>query len=374
MNSIILEALSERAEIVRGVTFSKRDAVNQRREGYLPVLRAGNIQSSLILDNDLVYVPCKMVSDRQRIRRGDIVMCTSSGSADIVGKTAFSFENWEGSFGAFCAVVRPKHDDCDPRYLYHYLQSPGFRHWTRNSSGVNIKNIRKSELDEVKVPFPDIDEQHRIAAILDKADTIRSKREQALALADELLKSTFLELFGDPVLNTKKLPTIQLGELIKVSSGDGLTAKNMDPNGEFPVYGGNGVNGYHSEFMFEESQIVIGRVGAYCGAVHVTKPRSWVTDNALYVREYKQAVETTYLEWALRFANLNQYAGRAAQPLISGSRIYPIQIVFPCLEDQKRFSDYVSMHRETGGKLEEHLGLANSLFASISQRAFRGEL
>ena len=78
------------------------------------------------------------------------------------------------------------------------------------------------------------------------------------------------------------------------------------------VYGGNGINGYHNSFMFEEPRIVLGLVGVYCGIVHLTRARAWVTDNALYVHTFIQPVDTTYLVAALKTANLNQYAGRSA--------------------------------------------------------------
>lgn len=366
--------LSDKADVIRGVTFSKGDAVAEPRDGYTPVLRAGNIQGHLILDDDLVYVPERMVSDKQRLRRGDIVMCTSSGSAEIVGKTGFTDRDWNGSFGAFCAVVRPKAGKCHPRYLFHYLQSPRFRDWTRNSSGVGIKNIRKSELDAVEIPFPSPDEQRRVAAILDKADAIRRKREQALTLAADFLRSVFLEMFGEPHTNQTGLSKVPLGDIIKVSSGNGLVGKDMAADGTYPVYGGNGVNGYHSEYMFEDPQIVIGRVGAYCGAVHVSAPKSWVTDNALYIKTYKQPINKTYLEWALRFANLNQYAGRAAQPLISGGRIYEVEILVPDDADQLAFHRIVQKHSILVSKLKNDAVNSVDLFAALSQRAFAGDL
>ena len=193
-------------------------------------------------------------------------------------------------------------------------------------------------------------------------------------MTGELLRAAFLEMFGDPVRNQKGLPKIALGDLIKVSSGNGLTAKNMDPAGKYPVYGGNGINGCHSEFMFEEPQIVIGRVGVYCGAIHVTRPKAWVTDNALYVRELKRPVNLTFLEWALRFANLNRVADRAAQPLISGSRIYPIEIGFPSDREQQTFALIAEQQNKVRTRIENEGIQANSLFVSIEKRAFRGDL
>jgi hypothetical protein len=85
-------------------------------------------------------------------------------------------------------------------------------------------------------------------------------------------------MFGDPASTQNKGDKVPLGELIKVSSGNGLVAKDMASDGIYPVYGGNGINGYHSEYMFDTPQIMIGRVGAYCGAIHVSEPNSWITD------------------------------------------------------------------------------------------------
>ena len=77
----------------------------------------------------------------------------------------------------------------------------------------------------------------------------------------------------------------KLGNCIKLKSGDGLTAKKMMP-GKYPVYGGNGITGYHSEFNQKESQIIIGRVGAQCGNVRLVKDKFWLTDNAFKVSAY----------------------------------------------------------------------------------------
>ncbi|MCR6644911.1 MAG: restriction endonuclease subunit S [Terricaulis sp.] len=205
--------LAEVADVIRGVTYSAPDASSEPLPGSVPLLRAGNIKAELTIDDDLVFVPERLINDRQWLRRGDIVMCTSSGSSAVVGKTAYLEKDWRGSFGAFCAVIRSRSDECHPRYLYHYLQSPKFRAWADRSAGANIKNIRKSELDDFPLILPKAKEQERIAAILDKADAIRRKREQALALADELLKSTFLDMFGDPVRNPKGWRRRPVGEL-----------------------------------------------------------------------------------------------------------------------------------------------------------------
>ena len=118
----------------------------------------------------------------------------------------------------------------------------------------------------------------------------------------------------------------------------GTIAKLAKDNDVRIVYGGNGINGYHSAYMFEERKIVLGRVGVYCGAVHYTLPYSWVTDNALYVAEKDSCFLDEYLVLALGYANLNQYASQSGQPLISQSRLKDVELLVPPLPEQQHIA------------------------------------
>jgi restriction endonuclease S subunit len=106
--------------------------------------------------------------------------------------------------------------------------------------------------------------------------------------------------------------------------------------GVYPVYGGNGINGYHNEYFLENSTIVIGRVGAYCGAVHVTEPKSWITDNGLYVTAYLKKIELGFLSQLLTQLNLNKYAKVGGQPSISQKTVTELSIPYPSLETQRQ--------------------------------------
>jgi type I restriction enzyme M protein len=130
-------------------------------------------------------------------------------------------------------------------------------------------------------------------------------------------------------------PMVEIGEIIKLSSGNGLTSANMKV-GDFPVYGGNGITGWHSEYLFEKPTIVIGRVGAYCGSVHITKPFSWITDNGLYVTEYlRNDVNQTFLALMLSKLDINRFAKVGGQPSISQSTVKEQKIPLPPLSVQE---------------------------------------
>jgi type I restriction enzyme S subunit len=124
-----------------------------------------------------------------------------------------------------------------------------------------------------------------------------------------------------------------LGDIISVSSGNGLTKSKMI-EGTIPVYGGNGVTGWHNVPNIEEKTIVIGRVGFYCGSVHVTPEFAWVTDNAFITTYSKENISKNFLYKLLVATDLRQNDSGSAQPVISGSKLYPIKIPLPPLAEQ----------------------------------------
>ena len=401
MMGVAAAPLSERADVVRGVTFSKGDAIAEPREGYVPILRAGNIQGHLIMDSDLVFVPAGMVSERQRLRGGDIVMCTSSGSVEIVGKTAYAHADWEGSIGAFCAVVRPKKDRCNPRYLFHYLQSPGFREWTRNSSGVGIKNIRKSELDAVEMLFPDLQEQRRIASLLDKADSISRKREQALILAGEFLKSVFLEMFGDLERNSKEWRTLPVSsvlasdpqnELYRPSSDYGTGTQILRIDGFYEGYLSATRNFKRlriaqatvSKYELREKDIIINRVNSpeYLGKSALITGLEETTvfeSNMMRFTVDPEQANPRFIVDQFRSEYLKRQIATASKPAVNQSSINQtdvksFEVRLPPVALQNRYAEIVGAKDRADSELQAGLVMARDLLSSLSQRAFRGEL
>jgi len=106
----------------------------------------------------------------------------------------------------------------------------------------------------------------------------------------------------------------------------------------YPVYGGNGINGYTSNYNVDGDTLVIGRVGEKCGNVNITSTKSWVSDNALIVIP-KARYNVEYLSYLLEFLNLNDYANRNAQPVISGQIIYAIEAPY---EDDEEHQEEIA--------------------------------
>ena len=280
----------------------------------------------------------------------------------------------EGYLGSTIARLRIKNNErWDTGFLGRLLQGQfDAINTAAHGKGATIPHVDKRHLEDLQLPTYPLSEQKRIAAILDQADDLRRKRRRAIDRLNQLGQAIFHEMFGDPKTNAHGFPTIALGDLIKVSSGSGLIAADQN-GGEYPVYGGNGVNGWHDDFTVPAGTIVIGRVGVYCGAVHVTDRSAWVTDNALVV-SLKRPVNPTYLAAALKIANLNQYAGRSAQPLVSGSRIYPIEILEPPIDKQNSYESKIRQFDAVSADYAAAKSAQNCLFSALQHRAFRGEL
>jgi len=130
----------------------------------------------------------------------------------------------------------------------------------------------------------------------------------------------------------------RLGDIIQISSGKSLTKEQMNEAGKIPVYGGNGITGYHDEALVYQKTIVIGRVGFYCGSVHLTEDKAWVTDNAFITTYPEKYIHREYLVWLLRGTNLKENENATAQPVISGRKVYPIIVGIPPLLEQKRIA------------------------------------
>lgn len=185
-----LVRVADLADQVRGVTYSKADASPTPLPGYLPVLRAGNISDDgLLLFDDLVFVPEGRISAQQRLRRNDVLIATSSGSLDVVGKAARALADFEGGFGAFCKVLRPK-PGIEPAYFAHYFQTTDYRaRVSALAAGANINNLRNEHLDELLIPVPSLADQRRTAEMLDRVDALRAQHRAAIEQLSRLQAS-----------------------------------------------------------------------------------------------------------------------------------------------------------------------------------------
>ncbi|MFQ2771009.1 restriction endonuclease subunit S [Aeromonas caviae] len=392
--------LQEIVDIVRGVTFSKSEGAALPDENRYPVIRAGSIQNKLLVNEDQIWVLKEKIKQSQLIRKNDIIMCTSSGSADLVGKCAISPSDFDISFGAFCAGLRPIENKVIPSFLFHYLRSPAFRNWSKNAGGANIKNLRISELADFEILLPSLEEQKRIAAILDKADAILQKRQQAIALADDFLRSVFLDMFGDPIANPKKWDMQPIGKLLQIKHGFAFKSEFFTSKGEYILmtpgnffesggyrnrqekqnyYNGNIPDGYilnAGNLLVAMTEQATGLLGS---CLVVPDAGKFLHNQRLGLLKFNQDELTPeYLYYLFNNESVRQAIQVSATGTkvrhTSPNKIEEIISIVPDIKTQVRFSEIVQFIAKVKNNLEPSESESKILFNSLSQKAFSGQL
>jgi len=246
------------------------------------------------------------------------------------------------SFRGLCSAdmypIRPNAHKLIPDFLLWVLLSREFTAYAdTHSRRARMPKLNRVQLLSFEMPLPPLDVQQKIVAEVDGYRKVIEGARQIIANYRPVIQI-------DP-----EWPNARLSEVMKLASGKFLPEKETRP-GAYAVYGGNGIKGRHNKYFLERPVLVIGRVGAYCGAVHMTEAKSWVTDNALYVAEYLQKVDQRYLAVILADLNLNQFAKIGGQPSISQSTVLSQTVPLPPLEVQ----------REIAAKIEAEQALVNS--------------
>lgn len=402
--------LSDVADVIRGVTYKKDDATAKPATGLVAILRANNIQDRrLITDEELVFVPKDLVGSEQLLRKGDVVIATSSGSKDLVGKAAPLREDWRGSFGAFCAAVRPK-EDIEPLYLAHFFESPEYKDLIRKKAlGVNINNLRRGDLEDLKIPLAPLPEQRRIVSAIEtqlgrldaavarlqgaKARLKRYKQAVLKAAVEGSYCETPLEEWTENVLGDIAT-TIRNGYSKKPNAEEGIrifrisAVRPLDLFVDDVRYLEAGTKD-HEASMVTPGDVLFTRyngsrdmVGA-CALVPNDCPPTVHPDKLIRVRVPSDELlpgmlailgtvgeGRAYIESKIRTT--------AGQSGISGGDLKSLPLRYPPVEDQKRIIQDVEVRlngmQELETTLDAQLQQAVRLRQAVLKRAFEGRL
>ncbi len=333
---------------------------------------------------------------RAAIKTGDILI-TIVGTLGRIAMVPPELNG--GNITQSSARIRPLRSQIDQRFLFWALQSSELkRQYDRHRLGTGVPRLNIAHVRGLTAPHPPLPEQRRIAAILDKADAIRRKRREAVALTEELLRSAFLEMFGDPVTNPKGWPTVRLDSLVR--PGDRINYGVVQPGPDVPsgrplirvtdIVTGHidqtkmkliaaDIDAQYSRSKLVGDEVLVACVGSI-GAVARAKAahRGFNIARAVSRVPLCDAVETPYIEECLRSSFVQEYfrsqLRTVAQPTLNVKQLKATPIRLPPRKLQKHFARIQGQVHILRRKVRSSSVHDDTLFHSLVQRAFRGEL
>ena len=291
-------------------------------------------------------------------------------------------------------------------YLFYFLRTPGTVNLaTSRCSGANLPRLGPKQLASFQIPLPPFEEQKRIAEILDAADALRAKRREAIAQLDTLLQSTFLDMFGDPVVNPMGWHVARLEDYFSKTRagtccgpfGSALKKHEYVEDG-IPVWGIDNVK--PNEFIQERSLFITpakfarlrrysvdpgdilisraGTVGRMCVALP-TVEQSIIGSNLIRLTLNPGAMLPVYFTCLYTFCGerlpgLRTSGDNKSYSFLNTTRLKSLVVPLPPLNLQHRFAAIVQSVEQQWASQRGHLAELDTLFASLQARAFRGDL
>jgi len=341
----------------------------------------------------------KKGNEKWLLRRGDILF-SHINSIPYLGKCAIFDRDEEVIHGMNLLCLRPMKSVVYPKYLLYAIRTGQFRRQLEKyiKPAVNQASLAISDIKTIEIPMPPLSGQRRIAAILDKADAIRRKRQQAIQLADEFLRSVFLDMFGDPARNPKAWPKGTIRDLVSEVKY-GTSKKANKTNGKYPILRMNNITyqgdldladlkyvdlGENEEtkylakkgdllFNRTNSKDLVGKTTVYdlespmAIAGYLIRVRSNNKSNPYYISAYlnsKHGKTTLYsiCKNIIGMANIN------------AQELQDIGILIPPVHLQNQYAEIVNNVKQKRATLIKSLDDSITLAKSLTQRAFRGEL
>ena len=299
----------------------------------------------------------------QIVSKGTVVMSfkLSIGKVGILAENMYTNE-------AIANFVVKNNKMLFNEYLYYALQGINFDSLTDRA--VMGKTLNKAKLNNLSIVFNEPFMQQQIVLRLDGVNKLIESRKLQLSELLKLVKSRFNEMFGEP-LNNDKMFAVKTGQqCFKFSSGK-LLDKNDRVFEGYPAYGGNGIAWKSRNYLIDNPTIIIGRVGAYCGNVRTSHGKAWISDNAIYIKEFKNLdFNLVFLLELMKVIDFSRFADFSGQPKITQKPLEKQKYIVPPLDLQNEFADFVAQVDKSRLAIQKSLDELETLKKSLMQEYF----
>lgn len=364
---------------------SKYPSVSEFVDEGIPFIRANNLISGEVCDNDMYHI----TEDKHRIllkghvKENDILITTRGN----VGQVAIVPKRHEDSnINAQIVLLRPDSNKINSRYLLWVLQSQDAqRQYDRLQTGTALKQLPVGKLKDLAIRVYPLEEQKKIASKLDKCYEIIRLRKRLLTDYDQLIKSRFVEMFGDPIKNDEKWETRKLNEVCPVNRYKGQVEStngqvwllNLDMiesnTGKIHNYVLEDESKISSSIIkFDTNCVLYSKLRPYLNKVVIPTRSGYATSEMIAMQT--NIVDKYFLSNLLRmksfvdFANGTSYG--AKMPRASVDMIKNFDLIFPPKELQNNFAQFAQQVDKTKLAIQKSIDETQKLFDSLMQEYF----
>ncbi len=226
----------------------------------------------------------------------------------------------------------------DSKYLYYFL-SGKTDYLNSLGRGATFKEISKAIVENIEIPLPEVEEQKRIAARFERLLRLIQLQKAELEELDKLVKSRFIELFGDPIKNTQHRPTTAFVNVVTMQRGFDLPVQDRKQSGNIPVYGSNGVLDHHNQAKVCNGGVITGRSGTI-GKVFYTTGAYWPLNTTLFSVDTHEN-NIIYLAHLVRMFNLDRFTEGTGVPTLNRNKFHSAPIIDVPIDEQNQFAAFV---------------------------------
>ena len=343
MNKWTYTTLGKISEIITGPFGSQLHQSDYVEQG-IPVVMPQDIDNRRVNYASINYVSNEdairleryktIINDILYARRGD------------VEKHAFIKEKDNGVLcGTGCLRVRITTSEVEPEFISFFLNREETRKWlVTHAVGTNMPNLNTDILSGIPIAYPLLEEQRKIVQVLNSLD---EKIALNSALNDNLeqqIKTIFTFQFLQNANTEWKQQS--LAELSEMYQPKTISGKDLIADGNYFVYGANGIIGKYNQYNHSESEIAVACRGASCGSIQMTLPFSWITGNAMVVKPHSDFPYREYLYYYLLAKNPNYLCSGSAQPQLTRENLTLYSLKVPSTTELNAFESYAEKVRK----------------------------
>ncbi len=223
-------------------------------------------------------------------------------------------------------------------YLYYFL-SAKTDYLNSLGRGATFKEISKGIVENIVIPLPNIEEQKAISEQFEQINILIASRKEQIQLLDDLVKSRFIEMFGEPTINPLGWNLKKWAEVLTIKNGKNQSQVE-DENGEYVICGSGGVMGKATNYITSANSVIVGRKGNINKPILMREP-FWNVDTAFGIEPNREMLTADYLFLFCLFFDFERLNKAVTIPSLTKSDLLEIDIPIPPLELQNQFTTFV---------------------------------